>query len=141
MDYEALKAHQVAPPKQDFMIRILSFICGFGMLGLCAYNFWFFKVRVPIDIFLPVYYGLFGLMMMAAEIRSKCIETYARFLCETFGKGMFFVFAGTLCIRSTFIGQYGMAALCIGIGIFILCCRPVKQNTTASDPPESQFLA
>ena len=45
-----------APENQDFMLKILSVICGLALLGLAIYTFAFFEVNDAIDIVLPFYY-------------------------------------------------------------------------------------
>lgn len=85
-----------AIPKQDAFLRVLSVICGCGMFVLAVFNFIDYKVEDPIDVFLPIYYAytlfsVFGALMIIAEFRPSFIVQYLRFLCEPFGKGMFYI--------------------------------------------------
>ncbi|CAG9332785.1 unnamed protein product [Blepharisma stoltei] len=125
-------------PKQDVFLRVLSLICGIGMFILSIFDFADYKVDEPIDVFLPLYYAIFGVLMIVSEFRPGVLIRYFRFLCETFGKGMFYIFSGTMCIKGSFVLQYIMAAYCIAIGVFILCCKAVDGEPQASDPPEGQ---
>mmetsp|Transcript_31254 Transcript_31254/g.54284 ORF Transcript_31254/g.54284 Transcript_31254/m.54284 type:complete len:82 (-) Transcript_31254:1369-1614(-) len=74
--------------------------------------------------------------MIVSEFRPAFIVKHWSFLVGTFGKGLFYIFVGTLCIRSGLFVQYIMAAICVAVGVFILCCKTVTGEPTGSDPPE-----
>jgi hypothetical protein len=55
------------------------------------------------------------------------------------GKGLFYILIGCLCFENADVFCYIVAALVIGVGIFILFCSTVDGKPQGADAPESEY--
>ncbi|OMJ85214.1 hypothetical protein SteCoe_13530 [Stentor coeruleus] len=123
-------------PRQDCILRILCILCGLCMIGNGVILFILYNSSLLFETVLKVYYIIFGIIMILIELEPKFMKKYWRFLIQVFGKGLFYIFAGTMCIYGDFVLTYLLASINIIIGVFILCCKPRYGQPQASDPPE-----
>mmetsp|Transcript_27606 Transcript_27606/g.27293 ORF Transcript_27606/g.27293 Transcript_27606/m.27293 type:complete len:132 (+) Transcript_27606:3-398(+) len=105
-------------------LKMLGLLLGLALIILGVYNFLAFDIKDPINVVIPIYYILFGLLIIGCEINFKFIVIKFYFLREFLGRGMFYFFVGTLCLRQESVFQYIMAAVLMAVGVmyWILFC-------------------
>ncbi|CAG9332388.1 unnamed protein product [Blepharisma stoltei] len=125
--------------KWSTTLKVASVILGVLLIGLAIYNFaLMITADDPISVILPIYYVIFGVMIIAAEAKINWIMIKFMFLSGHIGKGMFYIFVGTLCIRSRMIIQYVMAGLLIIVGVVYVCCFCGARKSDPRMPPIDQ---
>ena len=77
--------------KATIIFRVVCVIGGLLLLALCAVSFINYDVSEPIDIVLPIYYGVFGLISLVAETGLKCLFLYLTFMGSRVAKGLYYV--------------------------------------------------
>jgi hypothetical protein len=87
--------------KYGHFLKALSIASGLVLIVLGIVNYATFTLGDPIDIILPFYYIIFGMLMIAAEVNIKCLTTKFAFVEGYIGRGAFYIFVGTLCIRGS----------------------------------------
>lgn len=125
-------------PNQDIVMRILSVLCGVAMTALAVYTWIDFEVHDALDIVLPFYYILFGIVMCLTEFNPEWLLKYFHMLRTSFGKGLFYILIGCLCFNYAEVFYYIVAALVIACGIFIMFCSVVDGKPQGCDPPETE---
>jgi hypothetical protein len=73
------------------IFRVVCVVGGLLLLALCAVSFVNYDVSEPIDIVLPIYYGVFGLISLVAETGLKCLFLYLTFMASRVAKGLYYV--------------------------------------------------
>lgn len=79
-----------------YVLRVLTVICGLGLIFLGIYelaNFDFDELR---EFFLWIYYILFGIIVCLIEMPFERLMSWFYFLKFYFGKGVFFLFLGSI---------------------------------------------
>lgn len=76
------------------VLKLLSLLSAVALMALCGYDFYLLasaEYEVPMDIILPVYYGLFGFLLLVAEFDSKVMKDNWSFLYMRVPKAIFLV--------------------------------------------------
>jgi len=73
-----------------------------GLIGIVSYIMFFIyfsaEWKVPALWVMPGYYILFAVLVFATEQKVGSLHTYCKFLTVPLGKGLFFIYIGTLMI-------------------------------------------
>ncbi|CAG9312169.1 unnamed protein product [Blepharisma stoltei] len=79
------------------LMKIFSVLCGLGMiiLGVMVYVY-FDDIGSFIQFIMALYYILFGILAILGEFPIPHITKYFSFLKKYFGKGLYFIFMGTI---------------------------------------------
>lgn len=78
--------------KFALLMKVMSIICGIGMmiLGVMCYVF-FEDIETPIDFMMALYYILFGVLGVLAEFPIPHVAKFFSFMKKYFGKGLYFI--------------------------------------------------
>ena len=77
--------------KATIIFRVVCVIAGLLLLALCVVSFINYDVSEPIDIVLPIYYGIFGILSLVAETGLKCLFMYLSFMSHRVAKGLYYI--------------------------------------------------
>ena len=110
------------PEKYGTVMKALSIAVGVLLIGLGIFSYATLSLSDPMDVILPFYYMLFGLLMIAAEVGAKFLTGSFKFVENFMGRGLFYIFVGTLCLRGSNPFQYVVAGILLVVGIVYLCC-------------------
>ncbi|CAG9329550.1 unnamed protein product [Blepharisma stoltei] len=121
-------------------LRITSIILAILLIALGIFNFGTIDLGDPINVILPVYYVFFGLMMIGAEVPCNFLLQKFLFISGYFGRGIFYIFVGTLCIRYHTVFQFIVAAFLMGVGIIYIfsSCSSCYKNFAAQNDQMKQ---
>jgi hypothetical protein len=95
---------------------------GLVLIGLGVFNYATVSISDPMHVILPFYYIVFGLLMIAAEVGAKYITEQFKFVENYIGRGLFYIFVGSLCLTGSSPFQYVVAAVMLVTGFIYLCC-------------------
>jgi hypothetical protein len=59
--------------KYGALLKALSIAIGFVLIGLGVFNYATVSISDPMNVILPLYYIIFGCLMIAAEVGAKYI--------------------------------------------------------------------
>ncbi|CAG9335038.1 unnamed protein product [Blepharisma stoltei] len=105
----------------SLMMKILSCVCGFGMiiLGIMVYVY-YSDIKNFVQFIMALYFMIFGVLGMAAEFPVKYISRFFSFMKKYFGKGLYFIFMGTISFSVTYWWQIIISLLNIMLGILYI---------------------
>ena len=122
--------------------RILTVLIGGGLiaLGVCRFIFnGYFDLSNPGEWIMNVYYIFFGVLLLMTIFSVQYFKSKYGFLTRMFGKGLFFIFLGTMCLISTNVFQIIAAIACGGAGVIhiMLSCA---SDSPGDDPKQAPMV-
>ncbi|OMJ88805.1 hypothetical protein SteCoe_9192 [Stentor coeruleus] len=118
--------------KWTYVFKSISFLLGAGLIVIGILDIFGFSLDDPISIVLPIYFILFGLLIIAAEVPLKFVLSRFMFIQNLFGRGLFYIVVGFLCLRSE-IWEYIIGGFLLFVGlsyiIIFLACRSRPEIT------------
>merc|ERR1712226_16000 len=109
-----------------FVLRIASICCAIGLIIIGVLNFSSkLSKDFPSGIIISVYLMFFALLIVMAEFRLKVALELFDFLSFYHGRGMFYIFVGTMCLLDGETLNVVMAIVTISNGfcqIFMKLC-------------------
>eukprot|EP01017_Pseudomicrothorax_dubius_P027977 TRINITY_DN3283_c0_g1_i3.p1 TRINITY_DN3283_c0_g1~~TRINITY_DN3283_c0_g1_i3.p1 ORF type:complete len:140 (+),score=35.98 TRINITY_DN3283_c0_g1_i3:144-563(+) len=85
------------------LVRVMNFTIGIALIALAVLGF-FAATLQPLLFLSGLYLGLFGVMILSSEIELKFIEDYFNFLKTLLGRGIFYIYLGSMCAPETLYG-------------------------------------
>ena len=119
------------------ILKGVSIVCGIGLCILGGFGIGALDVTRPISFILPIYYVIFGVMMIAGEFGFKFLTKYFSFMQNFIGRGSFWFFVGSLCLRGP-IYNYIVGAVIMLIGLIFLCCYCALYSEEMSPSKEDE---
>jgi hypothetical protein len=87
--------------KYGAILKALSIAMGLVLIGLGIFNYAAVPIGDPINVILPFYYIIFGMLIIAAELSASYITAQFKFIENYIGRGLFYIFVGTLCMTGS----------------------------------------
>ena len=76
------------------VLKLLCVLCSVSLMGLCGYDFYVLAsadTEAPMDVILPVYYGLFGFLLLIGEFEATVMKENWSFLYMRVPKAIFLI--------------------------------------------------
>ena len=136
----------MAAPNNDrfiYILRILTFGSGVGLIALGIVKFATFGIGDVRGFFLTIYYILFGILVCFSEMPCDRLLKHFYFLKFYLGKGLFFLFLGTITFTWNEVYYLVIAiVLFVGSGFYLylfLSCQNRDFKPVDQKPPEPAF--
>lgn len=100
-----------------FFLRLLNWVSAICLGVLFVYFFISPDIEVPVDVVVPVYYLVFGGLIILSEMKVKYIENNFKFMYVRVGKGLFLILVGGLALRVMALMNFIVAAVLVGNGV------------------------
>jgi len=114
-------------------MKALSLMCGALLVILGVLSFVLFNVVDPINFILTIYYFIFGAFIIGTELKLMFIVKNFFFINSFTGRGIFYIFVGTLCLQDSIL-FYIVAGILIVMGIaYLVCACFVKRAEVPDD--------
>lgn len=102
---------------RQFLLRILSWASGVCLGVLAVYFFISPDIEVPVDVVVPVYYLLFGAVIILNELKVKYVLENFKFMQMRTGKALFLILVGGLALRVLSLMNFIVAGVLVANGV------------------------
>jgi hypothetical protein len=102
---------------RQFLLRILSWASGVCLGVLAVYFFISPDIEVPVDVVVPVYYLLFGAVIILNELKVKYVLENFKFMQMRTGKALFLILVGGLALRVLSLMNFVVAGVLVANGV------------------------
>eukprot|EP00742_Colponemidia_sp_Colp-10_P002406 GILJ01002565.1.p1 GENE.GILJ01002565.1~~GILJ01002565.1.p1 ORF type:complete len:157 (-),score=23.51 GILJ01002565.1:84-524(-) len=115
-------------------LRILTILCSIALIIVGIFCFILCGVTDPLNFIMAAYQIIFGVAIFGAEFKIGKILQLFPFLVGYGGKGMFYIFVGTICFTKNW-WQIVMGAVMVANGFLYLffscgmCGGPARMST------------
>lgn len=122
-----------------YCLRTVTVLCGIALIFLGIYELFHFEFDEFRGFFLCIYYILFGVIACLCEMPFERLMSWMYFLKFYFGKGVFFIFLGSITFDwdPYYYLIISVFFLCTGVMYFVLSCT-VKNDFT--EYAEKEYL-
>lgn len=102
---------------RQFLLRILNWASGVCLGVLAVYFFISPDIEVPVDVVVPVYYLLFGAVIILNELKVKYVLENFKFMQMRTGKALFLILVGGLALRVLSLMNFIIAGVLVANGV------------------------
>ena len=106
---------EVCSGRVKIAIKIINFLAGIAIGALGVYRFTSVKIAGPRDLFLSLYYILFGGLLIICECPYEKIIAWFKFIANPFGKSLFLLFLAAITLDIS-------APVYLIISVFMIVC-------------------
>ncbi len=123
------------------LIRILGGLCGCTVIALGVYDITMDKNNISVVVN-NIYRILFGLLIIAAELRATSLLRWFSFLTFFFGLGLFYIFVGGLAMGTQWY-EVTMAVVLCAMGLLYVSasCACAEHAQEEHDKLETKVIA
>jgi len=100
-----------------FFLRLLSWACGVSLGVLAVYFFVSPDIEAPVDVVVPIYYVLFGAVIILSELKVQYVQDNFKFLEMRTGRALFLILVGGLALRVLSLLNFIVAGVLVGTGV------------------------
>lgn len=115
---------------RQFLMRLLSWACGVCLGVLAVYFFVSPDIEVPVDVVVPIYYLLFGAVIILSELKVKYVHENFKFLEMRTGRALFLILVGGLALRVLSLLNFVVAGLLVGTGVVTWVWREGEDSSS-----------
>eukprot|EP00299_Pterocystis_sp_00344_P010211 c4512_g1_i1.p1 GENE.c4512_g1_i1~~c4512_g1_i1.p1 ORF type:complete len:167 (+),score=10.38 c4512_g1_i1:31-531(+) len=122
------------PVNWPLTLRVLSVLCAIGVIITALFGFAATIVKdFPAGFIINMYLVLFSVMIIIGELRVRALMNRFQFLQTFLGRGIFYIFVGTICFMYPSIGNIVVGVVITANGAihifhFIIQSDAVKQE-------------
>ena len=91
---------EIDDKRLNIILKIGVIVCGIGLIGISIHIFSTFNIKNPVHFFLAIYYILFGVLLITAEMPIQFTTRHFSFLGYYIGRGIFMLFVGSLIFNT-----------------------------------------
>ena len=102
---------------RQFLLRILSWASGVCLGVLAVYFFISPDIEAPVDVVVPIYYLLFGAVIILNELKVKYVLDNFKFMQMRTGKALFLILVGGLALRVLSLMNFIIAGVLVANGV------------------------
>lgn len=116
----------------DEAVNKINYLLGLGIIGMGVGNFLLSSTFSLSGWFYTIYFVIFGLMIISAQLKITFVEKHFRFMQSMIGRGLFNIYIGTLCFNfPMLLAWIGFLSL-TAVGLFFIY-RGVKNPASGQD--------